>query len=64
MKSLSISEFKSQFSKLLKEVRQGETIEIVSDDERKPIARFEPIDGSKKDRKRKLGFLEGKANTL
>ena len=43
MKSVPASEFKANFSKLLREVRQGSVFEIVSDEDGTPIAVFEPV---------------------
>ncbi|MEO7539952.1 MAG: prevent-host-death protein [Pyrinomonadaceae bacterium] len=60
MKSLSVGEIKAQFSKLLEEVQNGETIEILYGKKRNPIARIVPIKGSKRKKKRKIGILDGK----
>ena len=60
MKSLSVGEFKAQFSEMLDHVQQGETIEIVFGKKKTPVARLIPINGSKPKKKRKLGILEGK----
>jgi prevent-host-death family protein len=63
MKSLPVGEFKAQFSDLLEEVQQGETIEIVFGKKKTPVARLVPINGPKTTkRKRKIGILEGKVN--
>lgn len=60
MKSLPVGEFKAQFSDLLEEVQNGETIEIVFGKKKTPVAHLVPISGSKPKKKRKLGILEGK----
>ena len=64
MKSISVYELKTQFSKILKEVRQGVTFEIVSDDDGTPIARFEPVDELMAKPERKVGRSEGKMTAV
>lgn len=60
MKSLSVGEVKAQFSDLLAEVQQGETVEIVFGKKKKPVAKLVPIKSKEKPAKRKLGAWEGK----
>ena len=60
MKSLPVGEFKAQFSEVLEQVKQGETIEIVYGKKKTPVAHIVPINGSKPKKKRKFGILEGK----
>lgn len=60
MKSLPVGEFKAQFSEVLEQVKQGETIEIVYGKKKTPVARIVPVNGSQSRKKRKLGILEGK----
>lgn len=60
MKSLPVGEFKAQFSEVLEQVQQGETIEIVYGKKKMPVARIVPVEGSKLKKKRKFGILDGK----
>ena len=60
MKSLPVGEFKAQFSEVLEQVQQGESIEIVFGKKKTPVARIVPINGSNPKKKRRLGILEGK----
>lgn len=60
MKSLPVGELKANFSEVLEDVQNGETIEILYGKKRKPVARIVPINGSKAKGKRKLGLLKGK----
>lgn len=62
MKSLPVGELKANFSEVLEDVQNGETIEIVYGKKKKPVARIVPINGpkSKKKKKRQLGILDGK----
>lgn len=62
MKSLPVGELKAQFSEVLEQVRQGETIEIVFGKKKTPVACIVPINGSKSKKKRKLGIWEGKVS--
>jgi prevent-host-death family protein len=60
MKSLPVGELKAQFSEVLEQVQQGETIEIVYGKKKTPVARIIPIEGSKLKKRRKFGILDGK----
>ncbi len=62
MKSLSVGEFKAQFSEVLELVQQGESVGVLFGKSKKPVAMLVPMNGSnsKKNSKRKLGLLEGK----
>lgn len=64
MKSLHVGEFKAQFSEVLEQVQQGETIEIVFGKKKTPVAHLVPINGSKQKKKRKLGIWEGKVKYI
>ncbi len=62
MKSLTVGEFKAQFSEVLELIQQGESVGVLYGKNRKPIAKLVPMNGSKpKKKKRKLGIWEGKA---
>jgi antitoxin (DNA-binding transcriptional repressor) of toxin-antitoxin stability system len=58
MKTVQVSEFKSNFSEIMDEVKNGESFQIVFGQLKKPIAIVNPI--KSKVKKRKLGILEGK----
>ena len=61
MKSLPVGELKANFSEVLEEVQNGETIEIVFGKKKKPVARIVPIDKLKKKKKlRPIGLYDGK----
>ncbi len=60
MKSLPVGEIKAQFSEILEDVKNGETVEIVYGKKRTPVARIVPITDKPKKKKRKLGILDGK----
>ena len=60
MKSLPVGEIKAQFSEILEDVKNGETVEIVFGKKRTPVARIVPITDKPKNKKRKLGTWEGK----
>ena len=64
MKSLSVTEAKTQFSQVLKDVMNGETVEIVHDEKLTPIARIEPLTDRPKTKKRKLGILDGELECI
>lgn len=64
MKSLPVGELKANFSEVLEDVQNGETIEIVYGKKKTPVARIVPITPPKKKGKRKLGILEGKASVI
>lgn len=59
MKSLPVGELKANFSEVLEEVQNGETIEIVYGKKKKPVALIVPIESTKPKGKRKLGLLAG-----
>ena len=60
MKSLPVGEIKAQFSEILEDVKNGETVEIVFGKKRVPVARIVPINEKPKKKKRKIGILDGK----
>jgi antitoxin (DNA-binding transcriptional repressor) of toxin-antitoxin stability system len=59
MKTMSVGEFKANFSEALKLVLAGEEIGILYGKKKEVVARLVPKNTSKKP-KRKLGILEGK----
>ncbi|MFM9904542.1 MAG: type II toxin-antitoxin system Phd/YefM family antitoxin [Pyrinomonadaceae bacterium] len=62
MKSLSVGEFKAQFSEVLEKVQAGESVGVLYGKNKKPVAKLVPMNDtkSKKASKRKLGLLNGK----
>jgi len=60
MKTMSVGEFKANFSEVLKKVLAGEEIGILYGKRKEIVARIVPLQVGKKPR-RKLGILEGKA---
>ena len=52
MKSLTVGEIKEQFSQILEDVKNGETVEIVYGKKRTPVARIVPITHKAKKKKR------------
>lgn len=64
MKSLPVGELKANFSEVLEEVQNGETIEIVYGKKKKPVARIVPINEAKPKGKRRLGLLAGKMKVV
>lgn len=61
MKALTVGEFKSRFSEVLEEVKQGRKIDILYGRAKKPIATIVPYKEEKFGR-RKIGILDGKAS--
>ena len=61
MKTMSVGEFKANFSEVLKLVLAGEEIGILYGRKKEIVARMVPKTPEKKPR-RKLGILEGKGN--
>ena len=59
MKSKSIGEFKTHFSEILQEVRDGNRIGILYGRAKNPVAMLVPY--SEEKAKRKIGILDGKA---
>jgi antitoxin (DNA-binding transcriptional repressor) of toxin-antitoxin stability system len=59
MITLSVGEFKANFSEMLKRVLAGEEIGISYGKNKEVVARLVPKSTSKKER-RKIGILEGK----
>ena len=59
METMSVGEFKSNFSQVLKRVLAGEEIGILYGKKKEMVARLVPKEHVKKPR-RKLGILEGK----
>ena len=59
METMSVGEFKSNFSEVLKRVLAGEEIGILYGKKKEIVARLVPKSSAKKP-KRKIGILEGK----
>lgn len=64
MKSLPVGELKAQFSEVLEQVRNGETVEILYGKKKTPVARIVPINGAKAKKKRKIGIMDGKIDIV
>ena len=62
MKTVQVGEFKSNFSEIMDEVKNGESFQIVFGQLKKPIAIVNPV--KSKVKKRKLGILEGKVKIV
>jgi antitoxin (DNA-binding transcriptional repressor) of toxin-antitoxin stability system len=63
MKTMSVGEFKTHFSDILKKVEAGEEVHITYGKSKKVVARLVPRLSPKK-RKRKIGILEGKGKVI
>ena len=63
MKSLTVGEFKAQFSEVLELIQQGESVGVLFGKSKKPVAKLVPMTEAKKG-KRKLGLLEGKMKVV
>jgi prevent-host-death family protein len=64
MKTVSIGEFKTNISEVLRLVRNGEEITIVSGRKKGKVAVILPYDHYKPKDKRQLGLLKGKAGCV
>jgi antitoxin (DNA-binding transcriptional repressor) of toxin-antitoxin stability system len=62
MQTLSVGEFKANFSEVLKKVLAGEEIAISYGKKKEIVARLVPKAGKKE--KRKIGILEGKSTVI
>ena len=62
MNQLTVGEFKSKFSEVLEKVLQGESIGITYGKNKKKVAALVPYEKYIKQKKFKLGLLEGKAS--
>jgi antitoxin (DNA-binding transcriptional repressor) of toxin-antitoxin stability system len=63
METMSVGEFKSNFSEVLKRVLAGEEIGILYGKKKEIVARLVPKSSAKKP-KRKIGILEGKGKVV
>lgn len=63
METMSVGEFKSNFSEVLKRVLAGEEIGILYGKKKEIVARLVPKSPAKKP-KRKIGILEGKGKVV
>ena len=62
MKTMTVGEFKSQFSKVLEKVKKGEEIAVTYGKGKAVVGIFAPP--QKKKLKRKLGILQGKVKVV
>jgi prevent-host-death family protein len=62
MKSLTVGEFKAQFSAVLKEAQEGRPVAITYGQKRTPLAVLIPYDQYVKATQRKIGVLQHKAS--
>ncbi|MBI4038915.1 type II toxin-antitoxin system prevent-host-death family antitoxin [Candidatus Daviesbacteria bacterium] len=62
MYQLSVGEFKAKFSEVLEKVLKGESIGITFGKNKKKVAALVPYQKYLKQKKFKLGLLEGKAS--
>ena len=63
MRTMTVGEFKSRFSEVLKDVEKGERIGITFGRKKEVKAMLVPIEETKKE-PRKLGILEGKGRVV
>nr|WP_294894920.1 prevent-host-death protein [uncultured Pedobacter sp.] len=63
MKTMTIGEFKTHFSDVVKEVKTGKKIAVTSGKKKEVVGYFVSEIPEKKE-KRKLGILEGKASVI
>ncbi len=63
MTEMTIGEFKTHFSEVVKKVKSGEKIAVTSGKKKEIVGYFVPEIPAKKE-KRKLGILEGKASMV
>ncbi len=63
MKTMSVGEFKANFSEVLKNVLAGEEIGIIYGKKKELVAKLVPKTIEKK-QKRKIGILEGKGKIV
>ena len=59
MKTMAVGEFKTHFSQILEEVKQGEKFGILYGRAKKPVAMLVPYHEEKKT-ERSIGILDGK----
>ena len=62
MKTLPVGEFKTHFSEVLENIKDGEEVAISYGKKKKKIAVLVPYSKYTKNKKRKLGLLENKAS--
>ncbi|MDO8570257.1 MAG: prevent-host-death protein [Candidatus Daviesbacteria bacterium] len=62
MYQLAVGQFKSKFSEMLEKVRMGESVGITYGKNKKKVAALVPYKELMKQKKFKLGLLEGKAS--
>lgn len=62
MKTLTVADFKTNFSDVLQSLKQGQSFTVSYGRKKSKIAVILPYDKYEKETVRKLGLLEGKAN--
>lgn len=62
MESITVGEFKAQFSRILEKVLEGEDVAISYGQRKEKVAVLTPYAKYMKPKKRKLGLLKGKAS--
>jgi antitoxin (DNA-binding transcriptional repressor) of toxin-antitoxin stability system len=63
MKTMTVGEFKAQFSSVIEQIKAGEEIAVTYGKQKKVVGYFKPSKSVKKS-KRKLGILEGRATAI
>ncbi|TDE14526.1 type II toxin-antitoxin system Phd/YefM family antitoxin [Dyadobacter psychrotolerans] len=61
MKTMTVGEFKAQFSEVIAQVKAGEEIAVTFGRKKEVVGYFMPQKDQFKSKKRVLGILEGKA---
>ena len=60
MKTLPVGELKAQFSEVLEQVKQGESVGILYGKKKRPVAMIVPYAETEAKAERKIGLLDGK----
>ncbi len=58
MKQMTVGDFKAQFSSVLEQVLEGDTIQILYGRSKKPVAQLTKIEEKKQKKKRPLGLYK------
>ena len=64
MKTMTVGEFKAQFSEVIAQVKAGEEIAVTFGKKKEIVGYFMPEKDKSKLKKRVLGVLEGKATAV
>ena len=64
MKTMTVGEFKAQFSEVIAQVKAGEEIAVTFGKKKEIVGYFMPEKDQSKLKKRVLGVLEGKATAV